>query len=143
MADSGEDLVRRYVQAWPDKFDELSRLRTDDFIEDWPQSGERIRGDANNRAIHSKYPGGLPGVTPERISGTADQWALSPSFTLVHLSGSGSDFTVEGTLVYPDGTTYKMIVVMELANGKVRHQRTYFAAEFEAPAWRAPWVERI
>jgi hypothetical protein len=143
VTDSGEGVVRQYLQAWPDGFDELARLRTDDFVEEWPQTGERIRGDANYRAIHSNYPGGLPDVTSERISGTADRWALSPSFTLVHLSGSGSDYTVEGTLAYPNGSTYKMVAVLQLAEGKVRSQRTYFAEQQEAPAWRAQWVERI
>lgn len=143
MNDAGEDVVRQYARAWPDRFEELARLRTNDFVEEWPQTRERIRGDANYRAIHSNYPGGVPEVTPERISGTADQWAVSPSFTLVHVSGSGSDYTVEGTLVYPDGSSYKMVAVLQLADGKVRTQRTYFAQELEAPAWRAQWVERI
>ena len=40
--------------------DALDRLRTPDFVEDWPQSGERIVGHAQYRAIHDAYPGGYP-----------------------------------------------------------------------------------
>ncbi|HKW72271.1 MAG TPA: hypothetical protein VJQ08_05535 [Candidatus Dormibacteraeota bacterium] len=65
---------------------------------------------------------------------------MSPLFTIVHLSGSGSTFTVEGTLKYPDGAKYLAVGVM---GGRVRRQRTYFAPELEAPAWRSEWVERI
>src|SRR5215472_16203960 len=114
MDQSGTDIVREYISAWPNGYDTLTRLRTDDFIEDWPQSGERIRGDAMYRAIHEHYPGGLPEYKPGRVSGTPEQWALSPSFTLVHLTGSGSTFTVEGALDYPDGSTYMVVAVLEL-----------------------------
>jgi hypothetical protein len=141
--ESAADIVRQYISAWPNGFDTLARLRTDDFIEDWPQTGERIHGDASYRAIHEHYPGGLPEVQPAQVSGTPDQWAVSPLFTLVHLSGAGATFTVEGAARYPDGANYKVVVVLELSGGRVRRQRTYFAPELEAPSWRAQWVERI
>ena len=44
-------------------------LRDPDWILDYPQSGERIRGHANERAIADNYPGGLPEVDPGRIVG--------------------------------------------------------------------------
>ena len=143
MDESGAEVVREYISAWPNGYETLTRLRTEDFIEDWPQSGERIRGSANYREIHEHYPGGLPEYRPAKVSGTPDQWAVSPLFTIVHLSGSGSTFTVEGTLKYPDGAKYLAVAVMELSGGRVRRQRTYFAPELEAPAWRSEWVERI
>lgn len=143
MDESGAEVVREYISAWPNGYDTLTRLRTDDFIEDWPQSGERIRGSANYREIHEHYPGGLPEYEPAKVSGTPDQWSVSPLFTVVHLSGSGATFTVEGTLRYPDGARYLAVAVLELSGGRVRRQRTYFAPELEAPAWRAEWVERI
>lgn len=141
--DSGTALVREYMRAWPSDFDQLTRLRAADFVEDWPQSGERIHGDANYRAIHEAFPGGMPTHTAERISGTPDQWAVTPVFTLVHISGSGGSFTVEGTLAYPDGLIYKLVAVLELAGGKVRAQRSYFAPQMEAPDWRSQWVEHV
>lgn len=142
MDRAGEALVRQYLNAWPDDYETLGRLRVADFVEEWPQSGERIRGHANNRAIHERYPGGLPRPSIERLSGTPETWAVSPSFTLVHLTGAGSSFTVEGGLRYPDGSAYKMVAILELAGGKISRQRTYFAALLEAPEWRSEWVER-
>jgi hypothetical protein len=32
---------------------------------------------------------------------------------------------------------------MEFRDGKVMHETQYFADPFEAPAWRARWVERM
>ena len=34
------------------------RLLSDDILEEYPQSGERIRGKENRRAILENYPGG-------------------------------------------------------------------------------------
>jgi len=143
MVDSAASaVIREYIKAWPDDYETLGRLRTPDYVEDWPQSRERVRGDANYRAIHEAYPGGLPQSLVERVSGTPEQWAVSPMFTLVHLTGAGSTFTVEGTLRYPDGTEYKAIAVIGLKGDRVAWQRSYFAPITEAPAWREQWVER-
>jgi hypothetical protein len=32
---------------------------------------------------------------------------------------------------------------MEFRDGKVMHETQYFADPFEAPAWRARWVEQM
>ena len=138
------------MAAWPTDFDRLSELRSGEFVEDWPQSGERIHGDANYRAIHENYPGGMPTLKTDQITGeghpstTGGSWALSPSFTLVHLSGGvDGTYTVEGILDYPDGRHFQLVAVLKLVNGKVAAQRTYFAEPFDAPAWRAQWVEPV
>ena len=55
-------IVERYAAALPGDFAALSMLRHPDFVEEWPQSGERIRGHANYQAIHEHYPGGLAGA---------------------------------------------------------------------------------
>ena len=146
--DPSAELARQYMSAWPSDFDKLGAMRSDDFVEDWPQSGERIRGDANYRAIHEQFPGGMPAHELDRLTGSAQtnassgQWAISPSFTLVHLSGGPEGtYTAEGLLEYPDDRRYNLIAILKIHDGKVSAQRTYFAEQFEAPAWRAQWVE--
>ena len=146
-----EALVREYMSAWTADYPQLSRLRSPDFVEEWPQSGERIRGDANYRAIHERYPGGMPTYEGRELSGAerpksqrGGSWALSPSFTLIHLSGGAEGiFTAEGVLEYPGGKKVNAIAVIQVVDGKVARQRTYFAEQYEAPEWRAQWVERI
>ena len=51
--------------------DELARqqheLAGDDFVQEWPQSGERIRGRDNAKAINDNYPA-MTGSTPRFTS---------------------------------------------------------------------------
>jgi hypothetical protein len=46
------------------------------------------------------------------------------------------------TLDY-DGNHTHGCEVVEFENGKVKWKRSYFGTPFEAPKWRAQWVERI
>lgn len=66
MADrTNEEVVRAYLDAIvANDADALGALRDPDWLLDYPQSGERIRGHANERAIADNYPGGLPKVEP-------------------------------------------------------------------------------
>ncbi len=97
------EIVERYMAAFPADFEALGQLRHPDYVEDWPQSGERIRGHQGYVRVHKEYPGGLPQAETERIVGSEDRWAASPSFTVVRINGEGDTFTVEGRLTYTDG----------------------------------------
>lgn len=112
--------------------DELSRaqydLAADDFVQEWPQSGERIRGRDNAKAINDNYP---------------EMTGSSPRVTLRRISGEGEHWTVEGSIDYGDGTPVGYVGIAELHDGKIARITEYFANPFEAPAWRSPWVERM
>jgi ketosteroid isomerase-like protein len=141
---TNEDVVRAYTQAIIDNdADAMARLRAPDFTVDYPQSGERIRGHANERAIADHYPGGLPEVDPGRIVGSEDRWVVTPSFTYERVAGSGDTWWAEGRARYPDGSTWHVATMYRLREGRVLREVTYWAEPFEAPAWRAQWVEAI
>jgi hypothetical protein len=36
-----------------------------------------------------------------------------------------------------------LVLILELRDGKMWRDRWYFAEPFEAPGWRAQWVERM
>ncbi|HEX9270220.1 MAG TPA: nuclear transport factor 2 family protein [Candidatus Limnocylindria bacterium] len=139
-----EALVRRYMAAIPADFATLGELRHPDFVEEWPQSGERIRGHENSRRIHERYPGvaTLHGEV-RGITGAEDRWVLSPTLAPLRIEGTGDTYTVESIATYPDGSKWFVIAILKLQDGKVLRARTYWAAPFEAPAWRAEWVERM
>jgi len=99
----------------------------DDFVQEWPQSGERLTKDASMR-LGEKYEG---------LSGT------SPKFTYKRMLGGGDVFVVEGTVDYGDGIPVSYVGIGELRDGKVAKMTEYFANPFEAPAWRADFVERM
>ena len=46
-------------------------------------------------------------------------------------------------LAVSEAVTNAVMYAYELRDGKISKQTTFFAQEFEAPAWRARWVERM
>jgi hypothetical protein len=101
---------------------------SDDFVEEWPQSGERIVG----RAAAIKLGEGYQGAT-----------GTSPKMTFRRMTGSGDTYVVEGTIDYGDGTPVSYVGIAEFRDGKLAKITEYFANPFEAPAWRANLVERM
>lgn len=105
----------------------LQEYGTDDFVEEWPQSGERLTK-ANSARLTSSYP---------EMSGT------TPTFSYKRMLGGGDVFVVEGTIDYGDGVPVSYVGIGEIRDGKVARMTEYFANPFEAPAWRADFVERM
>jgi SnoaL-like protein len=110
------------------KITELTQAyATDDFVQEWPQSGERLTKTASLK-LAENYP---------QMSGT------SPSFKYKRMLGGGDVFVIEGTIDYGDGIPVSYIGIGEIRDGKVAKMTEYFANPFEAPAWRADFVERM
>ena len=99
-------------------------IYADDAICDYPQSGERILGRRNLQALRSHHPGKPSGFNVRRIIGKGDLWIT------------------EYTISYQGQAAYT-VSIMEFRNGKVVRETQYFAASFEAPAWRSQWVTQI
>jgi len=140
-------VVERFAEAISaDDFDGQDALIHDDYLLEYPQSGERIRGRANRRAIVEHYPGNPGPPSLGRIIGGDDQFVDGASFPLafsvVHLVGSGDDFQVSGTMRYPDGVVWHFISLTTLRDGKIWRETIYFAPPFDPPAWRSAYVER-
>jgi hypothetical protein len=95
----------------------------DDAVCEYPQSGEVIHGRANLQALRSHHPGKPAGFVVRRIAGEGNLWVTE----YVIAYGEKRAFTVS---------------IMEFQDGKVSHETQYFADPFDAPAWRAQWVEK-
>jgi len=118
------DTLERYFQALEQQdLDAMEELLHDDYVEEYPQSGERIRGKDNWRKIAENYPG-LPNMTDH-------------SYVL-----SGDLGVMKMTLEY-DGNRVYACEIIDFEEGKIKRARAYFAEPFEAPEWRAQWVERM
>jgi hypothetical protein len=96
----------------------------DDMVCEYPQSGEVIRGRGNLQALRSHHPGRPSGFSIRRIVGKGNLWITEYVISY------------EGKRVYT-------VSIMEFRDGKVSHETQYFAEPFNAPAWRAQWVEAI
>jgi ketosteroid isomerase-like protein len=106
-------------------FDGARALMSEDFVLEWPQSGERIEGPDDALAIDRNFPGGLPSMRFRRTV-------------------AGGDLAVlEVELTYSDGSVYQAVSIAEVREGKVKRQTEYFAEPFDAPQWRAQWVTRM
>jgi len=144
---TNRQIVERFVQAQATNTAGLGdEYIAEDLIEDYPQSGERIRGRANRRAIFENYPGrGAQDFGPNQVRNVVgdDQWVMTPAMALARVSGSGERYTASGLITYPNGDQWHLVQLIELRGGKIARLVTYFAAPFEAPAWRAKWVERM
>ena len=108
--------------------DQLYDLATPDVVEEWPQSGERIRGRDNIKAINDNY---------QKSTGS------SPKGKLTRVTGAGDHWVLEGSIDYGDGVPVSYVNILELRDGKVARTTEYFANPFEAPAWRSQWVEKM
>lgn len=142
---SNREVVERAVRAVVERdLDTLDQLRHQDYVEEWPQSGERIRGSKNARAILESYPGGLPPAEKVALKGGEDQWVVTPVGTLLRITGTGDVYTAFFTAVYPgDPRPWHCMGIVELRDGKVAKQTVVFGAPFDPPAWRSKWVERM
>ena len=119
----------------------LGDVLDEDAVFEYPQSRERFRGLANIRATFENYPdlGAGTSELEELIGGTA--YALTPSYTVIGIDGSGDRGTAVIRIRYPDGSLWWGVNLYELRNGKISRARTFFAEDFEAPDWRAPYRE--
>lgn len=142
------EVIARYVQAVHDQdLDTIGALQHPEFVDDWLQSGERIRGRTNFRRIIENYPGGLVGaeadISTDRIIGGEDHWMVAPTFAMVKVSGAEDVHTAIVKLRYPDGSQWFLIALIELKDGLIYRSTSFYAPVYEAPAWRREWVEPL
>lgn len=102
------------------------RVRHEDYVLEMPQSGETIKGRENMRAFQEAYP---------------SDPANPPSVRLRRVLVREGLWVVEGVASYGGGREFDVVMICELRDGKMWRDRWYFTEPFEAPAWRAQWVE--
>jgi hypothetical protein len=102
--------------------EEEYELRHEDYVMEMPQSGERIRGREMMREFQEAYPN-PPSMQLRRVLVRDELWVVE----IV------SDY---------GGRIYNAVLIIELRDGKMWRDTRYYAEPFEAPEWRAQWVER-
>jgi hypothetical protein len=103
--------------------EEEYELRHEDYVMEMPQSGERIRGRQKMREFQEAYPN-PPSIQLRRVLVRDELWVAE----LV------SDYGEQ---------VYDVALIIELRDGKMWRDTRYYAEPFEAPEWRAQWIERM
>jgi SnoaL-like domain len=112
-----------------DPEEEYDARHPEDYVLEMPQSGERIRGREMMRRFQESYSTLSPTdpmrrIRLRRVLVREDLWV------------------VEGIADYDDEReALNVVLILELRDGKMWRDRWYFAGPFEAPEWRAQWVE--
>jgi len=97
----------------------------DDYLLDWPQSQERIRGRDNFVAVNEHYPAAGP-------------WR----FATQRLVAGGHEVVTDTTIT--DGVmTARLVTFSQVRDGKIVRQTEYQPDPFQAAAWRAQWAEHM
>jgi SnoaL-like domain len=118
-------LTQLYLNLSPE---EEYNVRHQEYVMEMPQSGERFRGRENMRAFQR----------------ARDNHATPPrSLQLRRVLVKEGLWVVEAVIDYGDGRVFDVVLILELRDGKMWRDRWYFAESFEAPEWRAQWVERM
>jgi hypothetical protein len=120
--DEVRELMNRLLEAMDPALE--YEARHEDYIVEFPQSGERMTRDGL-RKMQEAYPAGPPRIHLRRLIGAGDLWIG------------------ESVVDYSDGKTYHGVAILEFRDGKMWRDTRYFGEPFDAPAWRAPWVQRI
>lgn len=102
------------------RFEDFATYVTDDVVETYPQSDERIEGRETQLAFHQAFPN-------------------PPTFTVRNVRRSGDLGLAEVDEHYPDGSVWNDVFIFELRGGLVSAMTAYFGQPFPAPEWRRPY----
>ena len=103
--------------------DEAGAIYADAAVLEYVQSGERIVGRDSIIATRKAYPGRPAAFSIQRISGTGGTWVAE---LVLRFEGADPHFVA---------------AVLDVQDGKVTREAMYIAEPWEAPAYRAAWVE--
>ncbi len=125
MEEQGNRSVVEQLWQAMDRFDfeAAGDLLHEDYVCEWPQSRERIRGRNNFVAVNKNYPG---------------RWRIA----IQRLIASGNQVATEVTLSH-DSQIARAVSFFELRDGKIVRETDYWPEPYDAPEWRAQWVERM
>jgi ketosteroid isomerase-like protein len=122
--DDTRRLVEQYWQIMnTNDWKAVGTLLHDEYVLDWPQSGERIRGRTNFAAVNANYPAAGP-------------WRFTVHDLIADEHGAASEVIVNAPSI-----STPVVSFFEVRDGKIRHMREYWPDPFAAATWRAAWVE--
>lgn len=123
---SNQEVVHEFWAAMQrNDFRAAGELLADDYLLEWPQSGERVRGRANFVAVNEQYP-------------AIGRW----HFVINHFVAEGELVVTDVSVCDEGNTSGRAITFSTVRGGRIVQQVEFWPDPFAAAAWRAQWVER-
>ena len=120
------DVVKRFWSLMgSNDFGSVGEVLSDDFILEYPQSKERIRGRANFAAMNSEYP-------------AHGRWNFTIRRIISDESGAVSDVLVTDGVIHA-----RVISFFTISDGKIQSMIDFWPDPFPAPENRKHLVERM
>lgn len=121
-----KELIEQFWQTMESNdFYAVAQLLHDDFVLEWTQSGERIRGRENFAKLNTAYP-------------TQGTW----HFTINSIVADGDEVVTDVSVT--DGTLHDRVITFStIRDGKIWKQVEFWPEPFSAPEWRSEWVEKM
>ena len=125
MDQSAKRVVEQFWEAMQSNdFRAAGEFLHEEYVLEWPQSGERVRGRQNFVAINQNYPAhGRWEFTIHRILAEGDEAVSDVDVT---------DGVIRG----------RVITFSKIRDGNIVHQTEFWPDPFEPADWRAQWVEK-
>jgi ketosteroid isomerase-like protein len=108
-------------------FEAAAGLLHPDFVCEWPQSRERIRGVRNYIEVNRNYPGNWR-ITVDRLVAEGDLVASEVTIVLTQDGVQRED---------------RAVSFFQLRDGLIVHETDYWPDPYLAPPGRAQWVEPL
>lgn len=118
-------VTRFWAAMGANDFAAAGALLHDDYVLDWPQSGERVRGRDNFVAVNAHYP-------------AAGRWQI----VLEGLVTEG-DQVVSQVRVSDGVLRARAITFSTVQAGRILRQVEYWPDPFPPAEWREKWVDTI
>jgi len=118
----------------------LSAVMAPDAVMEFPQSGEVFEGIDNIRGQFADYPQMPEGhLSAVEVAAEEPTYALSPTYTVISVGGSGRSAIATLRARYPDGSLWWIVVVYDTDGERLSRFKIYFAPEFEPADWRSKY----
>lgn len=106
-------------------FHHAAALLAEEYLLDWPLTGERIRGRSGFVALNQAYP-------------AYGQWRFTIDRCLAEANQVVTDVSVTDGMQSARALTFSTV-----ENGQIVRQVEYWPEPYAAPPWRQPYVERL